>query len=108
MNSINTHGRKMTGLRKAAGESKGLRGSYDPGYLQVNYDVSTGKVWTDYHYDLGHSWHTYYHDDDIISFNICEPHTMQALSDYIHDKVNEQAYLMELEQEMERAYAALG
>ena len=80
---INTHGRKMTGLRKAAGESKGLRGYYNAAYLQINYDKSTGEVWTNYHYDLGHSWQTYYNDDDIISFNIHEPHTMQQLADCI-------------------------
>ena len=73
----------MTGLRKAAGESKGLRGIYDAAYLQVNYDKNTGEVWTNYHYDLGHSCQTYYHDDDIIFFNIHEPHTMQQLADYI-------------------------
>lgn len=80
---LNTHGRKMTGLRKAAGESKELRGYYDAAYFQINYDKCTGEVWTNYHYDLGHSSRTYYNDDDIISFNIHEPHTMQQLADCI-------------------------
>lgn len=45
---LNTYGLKMSGLRKVAGETKSLSGPYSPEYLQLNYDRSTGEVWTDF------------------------------------------------------------
>ena len=86
---INTHGLKMTGLRKVAGQSKWLRGYYNPNYLQLNYDRSTGEVWADEHYSLGHNSWTQYHDSDTITVcNICTQQTMQEIADAIKDKLD--------------------
>ena len=38
----NTHGLKMHGLRKAAGDTKGLNGYYSGQYVQINYDTVEG------------------------------------------------------------------
>lgn len=81
---INTNGLKMTGLRKAAGETKNLRGYYDASYLQLNYDTVTGEVWTDYFCSLGQNSWTEYHDAAVkVIGNIHTPKTMQELADMI-------------------------
>ena len=81
---INKFGLKMRGLKTAAGESKCLRGHYDPRYIQISYNRATGDVITDEHYDLGHSWQTFYNNADIINIgNMCSPHTMQRIADRI-------------------------
>ncbi|MDR0889345.1 MAG: hypothetical protein LBM28_01700 [Oscillospiraceae bacterium] len=84
--TINTHGLKMTGLRKAAGETKCLRGAYDAGYVQISFDTATGEVLSDYHYDLGHNSHTRYHEDTVINCGtISVPTTMQGIADMIRE-----------------------
>jgi hypothetical protein len=78
----------IKGIKKVVGESKTLKGCYDAAYLQINYDISKNKVWSDYHYDLGHSWHTYYNDDNILECgNICEPITMKQLENMIQENL---------------------
>lgn len=80
---------KIEGLKKISGETKSLRGCYDPGYLQLNFDIKTGKAWTDYHYDLGHSWETRYHDKNIIKIgNLVEPMKMSEIKEMIEDIIS--------------------
>lgn len=87
---LNTYGLKMYGLRKVAGETKSLSGPYSPEYLQLNYDRSTGEVWTDYFYDLGHNNWQEYHDENVLRCgNLCSPYTMQEIADAIQDAVQQ-------------------
>lgn len=82
----NTYGLKMTGLRKAAGETKGLTGQYSGHYVQISYDRSTGEVVTNYHYSLGQNSWSQYHDSNIITVcNVSQPKTMQEIADLIAD-----------------------
>ena len=77
---------KMTGLKKAAGMTKGLNGYYSGEYIQVSYDTATGQVLTDYHYSLGQNSWTQYHDPDIIAIgNLSEPTTMHDIRAMISD-----------------------
>lgn len=81
---MNTYRMTMRGLRKAAGETKGLRGYYGGGYVQISYDTGTGDVLTDYHYSIGNSWWTQYHDQAIITVcNARRQMTMQQIADAI-------------------------
>ena len=80
----NTYGMKMTGLRKAAGETKGLRGYYSGSYVQISYDQDTGEILTDYHYSLGQNSWSEYHDPAVITVcNASKPMTMQQIADEI-------------------------
>lgn len=78
---VNTYGMKMHGLKKAAGETKGL--SYYRGdYVQISYDRSDGEILTNYHVSTN-SW-SEYHDPQIITVcNAREPMTMQQIADEI-------------------------
>lgn len=60
---------KIQGLRKAVREYKDANsgGYYSPhcGYLM--YDKSTGELWTDEFWSIGHNEWMEYHSDDIIN-----------------------------------------
>ncbi len=93
MAAINKHGRKMTGLKAASGDTKGLCGYYSGAYVELFYDMSTGKVWTIFQYSLGQNTNTVYHDSDVIKIcNISDPMTMQEIADeidnYMHERSN--------------------
>ena len=80
--SINTHGIKIKGLRKASGETRSYidAGSYD----EIFYDRSTGEVWTRYQYSLGQNSWTQYHDINVIKIcNTSRHMTMQEIADAI-------------------------
>lgn len=82
---LNTYGLKMSGLRKVAGETRSLSGPYSPEYLQLNYDRSTGEVWTDFFSSIGHNNWTQYQDENVLNCgNLCSPYTMQEIADAIH------------------------
>lgn len=78
---------KIKGLKKIAGESKHI-GKYDPEYLQLNYDKTTGEAWTDYHYSIGcNSW-CEYHDKNIVNCGyITEQKTMIEIAEMIHNAI---------------------
>ncbi len=81
---------KIKGLKKIAGESKGLEGYYSGHYLQINYDRKTGEAWTDYHVSFGQNSWTEYNDSSIITCgNISEPMTMKEIRAMIERKVGE-------------------
>lgn len=86
--AINKHGLKMHGLKKASGMTKDLRGYYSGHYIQLSYDLDTGNILTDYHYNLGENWWTKYHNPNIITVcNLTEPTTMQDIADLISDAI---------------------
>ena len=85
---VNTHGLKMIGLRKVAGESKSTKGYYDGYYIQISYNIITGEIHVNEHWNLGHRDYVVYHNPNIINVgNICTPHTMQDIADKIYDAV---------------------
>lgn len=47
MAKVNTHGFKMTGLRRASGDTEGNTRVYSGLTFQINYNAKTGYVWTD-------------------------------------------------------------
>lgn len=84
---INTYGMKMTGLKKVATETKSLQGYFSGSYLQLNYDKSTGEVFTNYHYSLGQNSWSEYHDPNVkFICNLSSPCTMQQIADHIYNK----------------------
>lgn len=85
--TTNTHGHTMTGLRRIAGDTKGLS-PYDGAYVQVNYDRETGRAWGDYHWSLGQNSWTRYHGAGILVIgNADRPMTMQQLADWIAETI---------------------
>lgn len=76
----------MKNLRKVCSETKSLKGFYDAGYLQLNYDKTNDSVFTNYHYDLGHTWETNYNDVNIINCGvICNPKTQKEISEMVEN-----------------------
>lgn len=90
MATINTHGLKMHGLRKACSKSKNLTGYYGGQYVQISYDTADGDVLSDYHVSLGQNSWTKYHDPSVIRVcNVSEPATMQQIADMIYSAVQQ-------------------
>lgn len=60
---------KITGIKKAVGEYKRANagGYYHPRYGCLMLDRSTGEVWCDEFYSLGHNSWKEYHDAAIIN-----------------------------------------
>lgn len=80
----NAYGLKIKGLKKVSGETKSLRGYYSGEYMEVFYNTATREVWSNYQYSLGQNIWTVYDNPDIIKVgNICQPMTMQQLTDKI-------------------------
>ena len=81
---------KIKGLKKIAGDSKELIGHYSPEYLQLNYNMTTGEAWTDYHYSIGHNSWTEYHEKNILNCGIItERKTQLELAAMIHNAMVE-------------------
>lgn len=77
---LEKYGIKMQGLKKAAGETKGLDGWN--GYTQIGYDRADGEVIAVYHADVN-DW-TRYHSETITPVrNTREPMTMQGIADAV-------------------------
>ena len=80
----------IKGIKKIAGETKGLEGFYSPCYLQLNYDVSTGEAWTNGLFSVGHNDFVRYKDENIL--RVCfmyEKTTMKELREKIEQAVSE-------------------
>lgn len=60
---------KIRGVKKAVGEYNRANagGCYSPRYGYLMLDRSTGEVWTDEFYSLGHTSWINYHDSAIIN-----------------------------------------
>lgn len=80
---INKHGRKMNGLKAAAGKTKGLQPRRWP-YVQISYDRRTGDVITDVHCTLN-EW-TQYHSPDVVTVAKVKTYcTMQEIANLVHE-----------------------
>lgn len=85
---INTHGLKMTGLKYASGDTKGLGGYYSGEYVELFYDRPTGEVFTRYQYSIGQNTWTKCHDKDVVKIcNLSSKTTMQEIADKIAAKL---------------------
>ena len=58
---------KIKGLKKAIGDFKRANagGQYSPRYGRLMFDKSTGKIWTDEFYSIGHNQWIEYPSDSI-------------------------------------------
>lgn len=99
---IDTHGRNMTGLKEASGETKGLTGRYGPGHVELFYDCSTGKVWGNY--QVG-STYTKYDDPNVVPIgNVYSSATMQKIA----DRVDARMCVVEATEAWEKKASAAG
>lgn len=90
-------------LCKVAEETKDKRlGRFSPEYYQLNFDMSTGELWTDFHCSLGANEHTFYQDDNIIFCgNLRRKHSTAELAELVDQAVE----YRKLEIEREKEYA---
>lgn len=87
--TIDTHGLKMTGLKKASGATCNY-GNYSDQYDEIFYDRATGEIWTVYQVSIGMNTWTEYHDADVIKICNAQHHmTMQQIADAIYQRVQE-------------------
>lgn len=85
----------IKGIKKIASESKHLAVGC---YLQVNYDVRTHEVWTNYLCGFGNNSWVEYHDENVINCgNIHHPMTMKEIKEMIECKVKEVQMYREVE-----------
>ena len=90
--TINTYGRKISGLKKASGATQNY-GHFSGHYVEIFYDRSTGEGWTNEQYSLGQNTWTEYHDKDICKICNASRHmTMQQIADAINDRRAEVEY----------------
>ena len=63
---------KIHNLKKAIGDYKRFNegGAYNPRYGFLMYEKSSGYLWTDEFYDLGHNAHTIYANDDVVNLGL--------------------------------------
>ncbi|MGN0968113.1 MAG: hypothetical protein ACI4O3_02495 [Oscillospiraceae bacterium] len=91
--AINKYGIKMTGLKKASGNTVNWS-LHSGGYTEIFYDRSTGEIWTKDQISIGQNSWTVYHDPDVIKIcNTSRHMTMQQLSDAVRDKLAEIEYM---------------
>ena len=62
---------KIHNLKKAIGDYKRFNegGAYNPRYGLLMYEKSSGYLWTDEFYDLGHNSYIVY-DDDVVNLGL--------------------------------------
>lgn len=86
---LNTYNIKMTGLKKASSDTKGLSGYYSGEYAELFFDRATGEAWTVYQYSLGQNSWTEYDKKDVVKVcNLSEPTTMQQIADLIKERLD--------------------
>lgn len=86
---LNTYNIKMTGLKKASGDTKCLSGYYSGEYAELFFDHATGEVWTVYQYSLGQNSWTEFDKKDVVKVcNLSEPTTMQQIADLIKERLD--------------------
>ena len=79
----------IKGLKKAIGEYKWANNNSDPSwYAKLMYDKSTGEIWADCFYSLGHNTWKEYHDSDIIDLGSLMheggyPITMKGVKEFL-------------------------
>lgn len=85
---VNTYGHKMVGLKKVAGQTKGLRGYYSGEHLELFFNRNSGEVWTKYQVSIGQNSFTVYDSEEIVKIgNLARPYTMQEIADLINQNV---------------------
>ena len=93
MAAISKHGLKITGLKKASGNTI----NWNPrsgGYTEIFYDLSDGECWTVDQVSLGHNSWTQYRSKSIIKICDTEAHmTMQQIADAIYEAVSKEGLL---------------
>lgn len=88
--------KKYRGVKKAAGETKGLNGWN--GHTQIAYDPETDTVYSEYIPNVN-EWNEY-HDENIISFTTEEPMTMDEIKSQINLEIaDRKQYQKEMEAE---------
>lgn len=81
----NTHNIKMTGLKKAASETKSI-GEFSGNRVQISYDRERGKVYAEFVVGCN-NWITY-NEDTIQHIGFAErPMTMQEIADMIAEAI---------------------
>lgn len=85
---------KIKGLKKAIGDFNRANadGMYSPHYGVLMFNKSTGEIWCDKFYDIGHNSWKEYHDENIIniSYMMCEvadgevKFTTEAVKEFIN------------------------
>lgn len=79
---------EIKGVRKVCGETRRLCDYTRGAYLQLNYDRSDGKVWTDYHVSFGHNSWNEYKDKDIITIGFIDvPMTMEGIKKMVTEEL---------------------
>lgn len=87
LKKIDTHGLKITGLKKASGETENY-GEYSGKYNEIFYNTNTGEVWTEFQYSLGRNSWTVYDNPAIIKIGETSYHmTMQQIADAVYEAV---------------------
>lgn len=91
MATINKHGLKINGLKKASSDTQDY-GYYSGKYIEIFYDRESGDVITKFQYSLGQNSWTVFHDDGIIKIcNTSKHMTMQEIADKIKAVLDEPA-----------------
>ena len=86
MAKVDTHGLKMTGLRKACHETVDWD-ARSGGFTQISYNRDTGEIYTDDHIGFMQSW-TEYHDTAVVVVAHSPWHmTMQQIADAVYHTV---------------------
>ena len=86
---------KLKGLNKAIGDYHRANsgGPYSPRYGVLMLDKSTGEIWTDEFYDIGHNHFAVYKSDDIINLGLIMENdgyeiTRDAVKDFCFERYN--------------------
>lgn len=77
--------KKYRGIKKAAGDTKGLTGWN--GHAQIAYDTATDTVYSEYIPNVN-EWNEY-HDPGIISFTTTDPMTMKEIKSRLNTEISD-------------------
>lgn len=87
MTAINKHGLKMTGLKKASGDTYNYQ-EWDSRYNEIFYDKSDGEIIVIFHHSIGMNEWTEFKSSSIIKIVTTKRHLkMQEIADMIGRKV---------------------
>lgn len=88
--------REYRGIKKAAGETKGLTGWN--GHTQIAYDPETDTVYSEWMPSVN-EWNEY-HDPGVVWFTTTEPMTMEEIKSQIESEIaDKKQYRKEMEAE---------
>ena len=88
--------RKFIGVKRAAGNTKGLNGLN--GHTQIAYDSETDTVYSEWMPSVN-EWNEY-HDSSVVSFTTTAPMTMEEIKSQIRTEIaDKKRYQKEMEAE---------